>query len=312
MAANRRKEIPTDSLLQLRQRLDRLPRKSPERARQIRLFAELYGVSSTTLYRALKQLNKPRPVHRADHGKPRLLPTSELKRYCELIAALKLRTTNKNGRHLSTRRAITLLEAYGVETSQGLVQAPKGLLHKSTVDAYLQQFHLDQPRLRRQPPAVHFQAEHSNDCWQFDLSPSDLKQIKAPSWVDPTKGQPTLMLFSVVDDRSGVAYMEYRCVYGEDAESALRFLFNAMAPKAGQAFPFQGRPEDDLPRQRAGRQEPGLPERDARVGHRLADPPSGRQGRHPGDRPLQGQGRAPISHRQGGARSALPLPRTRD
>ena len=90
---------------------------------------------------------------------------------------------------------------------------------------------------------MHFQAEHSNDCWQFDLSPSDLKQIKAPSWVDPSKGQPTLMLFSVVDDRSGVAYMEYRCVYGEDAESALRFLFNAMAPKAGQAFPFQGRPK---------------------------------------------------------------------
>ena len=36
--------------------------------------------------------------------------------------------------------------------------------------------------------------------------------------------------------------MEYRCVYGEDAESALRFLFNAMAPKIG-GFPFQGRPK---------------------------------------------------------------------
>lgn len=51
------------------------------------------------------------------------------------------------------------------------------------------------------------------------------------------------MLFSVVDDRSGVAYMEYRCVYGEDAESALRFLFNAMAPKADPAFLIQGRPK---------------------------------------------------------------------
>ena len=51
------------------------------------------------------------------------------------------------------------------------------------------------------------------------------------------------MLFSVVDDRSGVSYMEYRCVYGEDAESALRFLFNAMAPKADPAFAFQGRPQ---------------------------------------------------------------------
>jgi hypothetical protein len=46
------------------------------------------------------------------------------------------------------------------------------------------------------------------------------------------------MLFSVVDDRSGVSYMEYRCVYGEDAESALRFLLHAMAQKADPAFPF--------------------------------------------------------------------------
>jgi hypothetical protein len=36
------------------------------------------------------------------------------------------------------------------------------------------------------------------------------------------------MLFSVVDDRSGLAYQEYRCVYGEDVEAGLRFLFNAM------------------------------------------------------------------------------------
>jgi hypothetical protein len=30
----------------------------------------------------------------------------DLEYYCELIAALKLRTTNKAGRHLSTGRAI--------------------------------------------------------------------------------------------------------------------------------------------------------------------------------------------------------------
>ena len=51
------------------------------------------------------------------------------------------------------------------------------------------------------------------------------------------------MLFSVVDDRSGVAYQEYRCVYGEDMEAALRFLFNAMAPKQIDGFPFQGIPK---------------------------------------------------------------------
>jgi len=238
-----RKVIPTDSLVQLRQRLDRLPPKSPERAAQVAAVAQVYGVSSTTVYRALRALLKPRAAHRTDRGTPRGLPKTELERYCELIAALKLRTTNKQGRHLSTQRAIELLEQYGVETPQGLMRAPQGVLHKTTINAYLRQWHLDHPRLTRQPPAVRFEAEHSNDCWQFDMSPSDLKHIATPAWIDPSKGEPTLMLFSVVDDRSGVSYMEYRCVYGEDAESALRFLFNAMAPKAEPAFPFQGRPQ---------------------------------------------------------------------
>jgi hypothetical protein len=240
----RRKRIPVDSLLALRQRRERLPRKSPERAAQVVAAAELYGVSADTVYRALRELPAARPAHRADFGHPRMLPQAQLERYCELIAALKLRTTNKKWRHLSTARAIELLEDYGVETRNGLEQAPKGVLNKATVNRYLERWHLDQPRLTRQPPAVRFQAECANECWQFDMSPSDLKQVEAPLWIDPTRGAPTLMLFSVVDDRSGVCYQEYRCVYGEDAESALRFLFNAMAPKPYIAdFPFQGRPQ---------------------------------------------------------------------
>lgn len=238
-----RKQIPYDSLLQLRQRLDRLPHKSPERAAQVAAMATLYGVSTDSVYRALREFNRPKAAHRADQGRPRVLQQAELERYCELVAALKLRTTNKNGRHLSTKRAIELLEDYGVETAQGLVKAPKGLLTKATVNRYLSLWHVDQTRLLREPPAVRFQAEHSNDCWQFDISPSDLKHIDKPDWIDPAKGEPTLSLFSVVDDRSGVAYQEYRCIYGEDAESALRFLFDAMAPKADPAFPFQGRPK---------------------------------------------------------------------
>jgi hypothetical protein len=75
------------------------------------------------------------------------------------------------------------------------------------------------------------------------MSPSDLKQITKPSWVREGQGAPTLMLYSVVDDRSGLAYQEYHCVYGEDAETALRFLFNAMAPKEDERFPFQGIPQ---------------------------------------------------------------------
>ncbi len=71
------------------------------------------------------------------------------------------------------------------------------------------------------------------------------------------------MLFSVVDDRSGVAYQEYRCVYGEDAESALRFLFNAMAPKTRSDFPFQGRPKLLYLDNGTGGQKPCIPECDA-------------------------------------------------
>ena len=78
MPTGRRKQIPSDSLLQLRQRLDRLPHKSPERAAQVLASAALYGVSPSTVYRALHDFLKPRAAHRGDHGKPRLIAETEL------------------------------------------------------------------------------------------------------------------------------------------------------------------------------------------------------------------------------------------
>jgi hypothetical protein len=56
--SSQRKTIPVDSLLQLRQRLDRLPGKNPERAGQIAAIADLYAVSATTVYRALLRLTE--------------------------------------------------------------------------------------------------------------------------------------------------------------------------------------------------------------------------------------------------------------
>jgi hypothetical protein len=161
---------------------------------------------------------------------------------CEIVAALKLRTTNQKQRHLSTGRAIELLIDPGVETPDGLIRIKPNALTRSTVNRYLRAWGMDDRHIRQPPPAVRFQAEHSNDCWQFDLSPSDLKQVPAPLWVEEGRGAPTLMLFSVVDDRSGTAYQEYRCVYGEDAASGLRFLFNAMAPKEEEGLVLQGIP----------------------------------------------------------------------
>jgi hypothetical protein len=204
--------------------------------------ATLYGVSETTLYRALRERTRPRAVRRADQGAPRVLPPDQMQRYCEVIAAIKVRTSNKQGRHLSTAEAIRLLEAFGIDTPDGPVRAPQGVLKKPTVNRYLKHWGYDRATLLRPPPAVHFQADESNECWHFDLSPSDLKQVKSPAWIQEGRGHPLLMLYSVVDDRSGVAYQEYHGVYGEDVEAALRFLFAAMAPKPQVGFPFQGRP----------------------------------------------------------------------
>jgi hypothetical protein len=237
-----KKPIPVEMLIDLKRRLAAFAPRSHERRLAIAEAAHVLGISEPTLYRALAQRSGPKALRRADRGTPRVLAQDQMERFCELIAAIKVRTSNKKGRHLSTAESIRLIETFGIETPDGLIQAPAGTLHKTTVNRYLRQWGYDRTTLSRQPAAVHFQAEHSNDCWQFDLSPSDLKHLKKPAWVRDDQKPPTLMLFSVVDDRSGVAYQEYHCVYGEDVASALHFLFNAMRPKNDEAFPFQGIP----------------------------------------------------------------------
>ena len=275
--------IPVEALLDLRRRLDDLPPRHAGRRALVEGTAGLFGVSRATLYRALAGQFRPHGLRRADRGEPRKLTRLELERYCEIVAALKLRTSNLKGRHLSTARCIELLEERGVETPQGLVRVSKGLLHKTTVNRYLQLWGYDHARMIRAPAAVRFEARTSNALWQFDISPSDLKEIEHPVWIDPDrKGLPVPMLFSVVDDRSGAAYQEYRCVYGEDVESGLRFLFNAMAPKdeAGQAL--QGIPEalylDNGPIAKSGVFNTVMERLGVRV---MTHVPAGRDGRRP-------------------------------
>jgi len=132
--------IPAEALVSLRRRLDAMPARDPARKALLASTAALYGVSRATLYRSLRQQLRPRALRRADRGQPRKVPLAELERYCEIIAAMKLRTTNKKDRHLSTARALELLEQHGVETPDGLVQPPLGLLRRTTVDRYLRQW----------------------------------------------------------------------------------------------------------------------------------------------------------------------------
>jgi hypothetical protein len=235
--------VPIEALATLRRRLAALPARHCERKLLMDSTAQLYAISRATLYRLLRGDRRPKDTYRSDRHCTRAMPAAEIERLCEIVAAMKIRTTNRKGRHLSTVRVLELLEKHGVDTPHGFLKIEKGRITASTLNRHLNRLGYDHARMIREPPAVRFQAEHSNALWHFDMSTSDLKELKAPPWIDPDRqGAPTLMLFSVVDDRSGVAYLEYRCVYGEDAESALKFLFNAMSPKAEEGNPFQGIP----------------------------------------------------------------------
>jgi hypothetical protein len=160
-------QIAASALISLRQRLDLLPARCTERKLLIEETASLYGISTDTLYRLRREQSRPKSLHCADRGQTRKLSQSEMESYCEIVAAFKIRTSNKKGRHISTARAIELLEKYGVETPNGLVQPEPGLLTKTTVNRYLQKWGYDQERMTRQPPAVRFQADDSND-WSLD------------------------------------------------------------------------------------------------------------------------------------------------
>lgn len=65
--------------------------------------ASLYTVSRATLYRLLLGERRAKDAHRADRGQP-----------CEIVAAPKVRTTNKKGRCLSNARILELLVEHGV------------------------------------------------------------------------------------------------------------------------------------------------------------------------------------------------------
>jgi hypothetical protein len=56
------------------------------------------------------------------------MPAAEIERWCEIIAAMKVRTTNQNGRHLSTVHILQLLVEHGVETLDGLQKLMPGRL----------------------------------------------------------------------------------------------------------------------------------------------------------------------------------------
>jgi len=87
--------VPMEAIVALRRRLAALPIRHPERLALMDSMANLYAVSRATLYRLLRGDRRPKDAHRADRGKPRIMPAVEIEHWCEIVAALKVRTTNK-------------------------------------------------------------------------------------------------------------------------------------------------------------------------------------------------------------------------
>lgn len=64
--AERRKRPPGEALVDLRRRLSLLSPRDPGRTEIVARAADAYGISIWTLYRALRELNRPKSVRRAD------------------------------------------------------------------------------------------------------------------------------------------------------------------------------------------------------------------------------------------------------
>jgi hypothetical protein len=89
--------LPPEAISDLRRRLFLLTPRSAERRLLVEETARLYGVSTDTLYRALRERAVPKPLRRCDHGLPRVMGAKEMERFCEVVAAIKVRTSNKKG-----------------------------------------------------------------------------------------------------------------------------------------------------------------------------------------------------------------------
>ncbi len=86
--ADHSKRPPGEALVDLRRRLALLSPCDPARSEVIARAAEAYGVSVWTIYRALRELTRPKSVQRSDHGSTRAAPAATMGRCAEIVAAI--------------------------------------------------------------------------------------------------------------------------------------------------------------------------------------------------------------------------------
>ena len=115
--------IPLESIILLHNNLADLSARDPEKRRLQEEVSKSFCVSLSTVRRVLRNYRKPKSAKRSDFNCPRVMTSAEMQNYCDLIAALKKRTTNKQNRHLSTPTALWILENHGIGVNGNIVIA---------------------------------------------------------------------------------------------------------------------------------------------------------------------------------------------
>lgn len=234
------KKVPLEILFRLDEKITNLPNNGKLRRELVHEVAILYDLSDSAIYRQLKnlQLHPPTRKRRKDSGAPKILSNEKLYLYCQLIAALKIRTINNQNHTLSTKQCITFLENEGVVVNNKTISAPKNILKTSTVNKYLSLYYISPNDVLSEPTFTHFEASYSNQCWQLDITPSELHRLPSQHKDDPRR----VFVFSVIDDKSGLSYSRYYLAEGEDTLTSLDFLYNAFAKLTNNKNELHGLP----------------------------------------------------------------------
>ena len=234
-------KIPLEILYRLDEKITNLPDKGKLRRELVHEVAVRYQLSDSTVYRQLKklQLHPNERAVRKDKGFPKIIKDTDLHYYCQLIAAMKIRSMNGKKHLLSTSQCIKFLEEDGIKVGNVVTTAAKGLLKVSTVNRYLNQYLISPEDVFSEPTVNHFEASYSNQCWQLDIAPSELHRLPSQHPEDPRR----LFSFSVIDDKSGLTYSRYYLAEGEDTLTALDFLYHAFSKITEGGIELHGIPD---------------------------------------------------------------------
>lgn len=234
-------KIPLEILYRLDEKITNLPHNAKLRRELVNEVALRYQLSETTVYRQLKKLmlHPKDRLTRKDKGCSRIIKDDELHYYCQLIAAMKIRSMNGNKHVISTQRCIQFIENDGVLIKNRIIKAPKNLLKVSTINNYLNHYFISPEDILAEPAVNHFEASYSNQCWQLDITPSELHRLPSQNPNDPRR----VMAYSVIDDKSGLVYSRYYLAEGEDTLTALDFLYHAFSKMTGDQPELYGIPD---------------------------------------------------------------------